>query len=244
MYRLVALLMAIGLVTLACVPEPPPEPVDCTRRGPGVDLHDCDLSGLDLTGVNLSGANLRRANLSYSVLNEANLTAVDAVDANFFGATMGEWGAYDDPVIGPILNSANLTNADLRTTLFNVDLDNANMTGARLTYLDFSSGFNVKMVNARWHGSIYQGGVSGDLSGIDMTGTEISRSTVSGNMTGATLRNLVFEGDGWISGNFTNADLTGAGGTDYNWDIEGSIWSNTTCPNGVLQSTPCFAPAN
>jgi uncharacterized protein YjbI with pentapeptide repeats len=40
----------------------------------------------------------------------------------------------------------------------------------------------------------------------------------------------------------TNSDLRGAnltGATMTDNDLALVIWSNTTCPNGVVQSTPC-----
>ena len=38
-------------------------PVDCSQRGPGIDLRHCDLSFTDLTDANLTDANLTDANL-------------------------------------------------------------------------------------------------------------------------------------------------------------------------------------
>ena len=68
---IVVLVVASVALFAACTPVPVPTtttttvaPVDCTARGPGVDLHGCDLVGADLTHADLTGANLTSADLT------------------------------------------------------------------------------------------------------------------------------------------------------------------------------------
>lgn len=62
-----------------------------------------------------------------------------------------------------------------------------------------------------------------DLHGCDLTNTALQYRDLTGaNLTGTNLTGAHLE----------NAILTGA-------ILTGVIWSNTTCPNGVVQSTQC-----
>lgn len=81
-----------------------------------------------------------------------------------------------------------------------------------------------------------------DLSGANLTGTNLSSNHVhdlnmsNANLTGANLRNFAMHGGDLSGANLTNADFTEA---DLDMILTGAIWSNTTCPNGTVQSTPC-----
>ena len=68
----------------------------------------------------------------------------------------------------------------------------------------------------------------GDLEVRNLDRADLSRSNFfSANLTGATLTRA----------NLTGADLTGANLIEAN--LTGVIWSNTTCPDGQVQSTEC-----
>ena len=90
---LVVLFAACVALLAACTPAPVPTttttttttittttttvaPVDCSARGPGVDLQGCDLTSVALTNANLTGANLSNANLTNANLTNASLTGV------------------------------------------------------------------------------------------------------------------------------------------------------------------------
>ena len=126
---------------------------------------------------------------------------------------------------------ADLSNASLtRANLTGTNLTGADLTGVGsaepgsgepgwvgITGTPFGLPSNFQFVN----GFLIGPGVnlySADLTGIDLTGADL---------TGAFLRFVNF-----TDANLTGADLTGIDGT-------GVIWSNTTCPNGVVQSTQC-----
>ena len=112
MRRLAALFISIGFVAVACVPAPPPEPVDCNATPkPFVDLSGCDLSGRDFSGANLYGAKMQRTHLSDAIFHGADLTNANLSYSTLAGAIFG----YDpDDYLGK--PQANLTNTNMSNT--------------------------------------------------------------------------------------------------------------------------------
>jgi uncharacterized protein YjbI with pentapeptide repeats len=212
--------------------------VDCNATPkPYVNLQGCNLAGRDFSGANLYGAKMQRTDLTGAVFHGADLTNANLSYSALTEAVFGYDYDYD-----PYLPQANLTSTNMSNTtggqFSNIDATGVNLWGAVGVRFDFSTFDNVNLANAVVRSVSDQVSVSGDFSGADLSGIEIWKSSLSGNFTGANLTNVyVVWSDGDISGNFTNADLTGSnitGETD-----PPSIWSNTTCPNGVVQSTPC-----
>lgn len=110
-------------------PEGSSTTIDCTARGPDVDLHGCNLSGADFEGGNLSGANLSYANLSNAIMKKTH----DSV-TNFFNAILIGVDLEGADLTNANLSNADLTNANLKKAdLTNADLTNANLAGAITT---------------------------------------------------------------------------------------------------------------
>ena len=81
-----------------------------------------------------------------------------------------------------------------------------------------------------------------DLHGCDLVGADLTDADLTGaDLTGANLTEATLTFVNLTGADLTNANLTGATiGVLIVDRIEGSpIWSNTTCPNGVVQSTQC-----
>ena len=55
----------------------------------------------------------------------------------------------------------------------------------------------------------------------------------------ADMTNVTLDDTNIGSADFTGADLTG--GTGEPEDAAEATWFDTTCPTGVVQSTPCFS---
>jgi uncharacterized protein YjbI with pentapeptide repeats len=240
MNRLAALLIAICFVAVACAPEPAPTPVDCSAAAkPYLNLGGCDLSGRDFSGANLYGANLRSTNLTDSVFVGADLTSADLSYAILSGAEFG----YVESGIGEGFPPADLDQADMSNTIggsfWLTEASGVDFSGATGLSFGMLADFrDTKLVNAELSGVGAHASVSGDFSGANLSGVGIWKSSLRGNFTGADLTNVFvvwFDGD--LHGNFTNADLTGSNITGE--DSIDSTWFNTTCPNGIVQSTPC-----
>ena len=95
-----------------------------TNECPDCDLRGADLRRLDLSGANLEGANLRDANLFYTILDGANLAGADLRSSNMAYATALTLLSDVDSTGNRRAFPALFTGADL--------------TGALLTYADFS----------------------------------------------------------------------------------------------------------
>ena len=215
---LVALLLGNG----ACSPPPPPvDPAgECSARGPGVDLSGCDLSNevfpadLDLTGANFSGADLSHASFQVEGTDGVTLTGADFSGADLRSATF-------DTVL---MNDVDLTDADLRNAWIGASYISGVATRADL------SGASL----------LFESTLVGDWSDARFVGTFFAAAFVGGsNFTRADFTDAAISNSSFISVNFTQANLTGASLDDGN-DLSGAVWSNTTCPNGTVQSSPCI----
>jgi uncharacterized protein YjbI with pentapeptide repeats len=92
------------------------------------------------------------------------------------------------------------------------------------------------------HGNIFFFMVSTNLSGADLSNAYFAGLVTDLNLTGANLSNSSWAGlDPWsfaqpvmiTNSNFTNANFTGANFFGSSIDVTGSLFSNTTCPDGT-----------
>ena len=157
---------------------------------------------------------------------------------------------------GADLTGANLTNA----TLAGVQMNQAKMTEATLTGVSSGGilGYPASLptdyrvikgyligpkVNLSGYAYLVDANLTGaNLSGADLSGVDLSYAQLIGaNLTGAIMSraNLYYA-------NLANADLSGAdlrfAGLVFS-TLTGVTWSNTTCPDGYVQSTECVRPA-
>ena len=76
-----------------------------------------------------------------------------------------------------------------------------------------------------------------------MFGADLQRADMrDANLTGVNLTYVALSHANLTGADLTNANLTGALLSISGMDpaiLSGVIWSNTTCPNGVVQSTEC-----
>lgn len=118
-------------------------------------------------------------------------------------------------------------------------------------YWDINDWRTGSYSNAIYTGSDFSGAdftqtgfpTSADFSGVNFSGAILVGAGLSdsdyksANFTGANMRNVSFGAGSYLGVNFTNADLTNANGRPT---VTGAIWSNTTCPDGVVRSTACW----
>ena len=223
---LIVLFAACMALFAACTPAPVPTtttttttttvaPVDCTARGPGVDLQGCDLSQADLTGVDLTGANLYFANLTQANLTQANLTDANLIATNLTGANLA----------GANLTNANLTNAKLVVA----NLPYANLTGANLGGADL---FAANLAGANLTNiTVDDGGYTQSLYSVFLT---------SANLTNANLTNANL-----INANLINANLISATWSNLQKLSNAAWWLDsvrTPLRLPTLAKPPCPSP--
>jgi uncharacterized protein YjbI with pentapeptide repeats len=234
------------------------------------DFGSQNLTGLDLSGLDLTGANLGRANLTNATLRDTNLRGVVLTGATITGATFTtlndhlfggvvSGGLVGTPralpnerfrivqgfLVGPTVSLAGTTfpaTAQLGTALTGTDF-----TGAVLTGINFTG---AQMTQATLAGTT--------LTNTNLTRVNLARANLAGVVSGGIVGapSLLPEGwrvvNGYLVGpeaelrqaNLAGADLTGvnlAGALLAGANLTGAKWSNTTCPNGITQSTPCSA---
>lgn len=180
---------------------------------------DVDFTGASLVGATLDtfeiAGNFSRADLRNMGLMEAGLEGT-FVDANLSGSAFG----FSGRVTGD-LRRANLSNTTFGTSV-GPDLRGANFTGARFEL---------------------EGQPFGDASGATFDGAVFSTEVRDTNFEGASFVGMRSEGTNWINVNFSEADFTAAAFVAGPFGAPNTFtnvtWFNTTCPNGVVQSTPC-----
>lgn len=107
--------------------------VDCTARGPGVDLHGCNLIDAQLHNQDFTGANFRGADLNVANFFNSNLRGADFTGANLIGAS---------------LTRVDLTDATLRgADLSNADVGFSNLSGADFGYASVGHAFGGSYAN-------------------------------------------------------------------------------------------------
>ena len=158
----------------------------------GAHIVDADLSGANLSGAKLNGARLTAADLSSAKssgadLTSANLRGIDLANANFEGAK------FD----GADLTDSQFSSAVLQNATFN----NAIITGAAL-----NRGFSEsQLMSTASYGAKQLHGISFpmDMSGWDLSGQDLSKSTFfvdsrhalldGANFSGAIVTNVNFK---------------------------------------------------
>ena len=130
--------------------------------------------------------------------------------------------------IGADLRGCDLTSANLS----GLDLTGANLTDAFLLFADLSNTVleRANLTNTIIDTSTLRGTA---LEDAILDGTDF----VDNDMTGSHLDRARFTGGRLRGVNLTDATLNGVDLTGV--DLTGAIWSNTTCPDGSVQSTEC-----
>ncbi len=231
----------------------------------GADLRDTLLdesgfySGVDFTGANFANAKLLGVNVAENagVFGTVKFTNNDFTNADLTGASFDAAGFYDGIFAGAILKDLSLYEGGLSGTFAGADLSGS-------TFLSMSSlSGDLQGVNLRGVKWVGLSSLGGDLRDADLATAEFSWSVLSGNAAGANLSEAVFDRADVIGADLTGADLSGATFTAVNFDgvdftnanLTGALflsdpvdgpnvfnnvtWSNTTCPDGTVRSTPC-----
>jgi uncharacterized protein YjbI with pentapeptide repeats len=180
----------------------------------------------------LSATNRFRVTEGYLVGPNTNLTGAVFTPNAQLGISLSGTDFTDATLTGVNLNGAFLNTAILaRARLTGASLTGANMSSATLTGVISGGIVGRPALPAAWNL------INGYLIGPD---ANLSDANLAGaNLTGVGLIGADLRGANLSGVNFTNADLTRAklGGAI----LTGAIWSNTTCPTGIVQSTPCPA---
>ena len=112
----------------------------------------------------------------------------------------------------------------------------ADNTGGDLWIRSYDGGTGIWYVTI-----VYTSGMNGAATlttGADLTGADLTGAGLAGaNLTGADLTDADLTDASLFEADLTDAVLAGADLTGA--DLGGAVWSNTTCPNGAVQSTPC-----
>jgi uncharacterized protein YjbI with pentapeptide repeats len=108
-----------------------------------------NFSGANLRGINFSESILGMCNLSGADLTGANLTNVDLFRADFTDANLTGANLTGADINNTILTNANLTNAILYNakSTSDIQLDNANFTGANLSHTCMIAPLSARRVN-------------------------------------------------------------------------------------------------
>ena len=144
---------------------------------------------------------------------------------DLFNCDLGGFDLAGVSFNGAELDGANFSGANLSgATIRDADVEGANFDGANLTGADmrFSGWDFSSFVGAVLSGANLR---DSDAESIDFTGADLT-STILGDT------NIAFS-------NFTNANLTDSTGKPNDGPL--SIWSNTTCSNGDVQSSTCYS---
>ena len=214
---------------------PPPFPTPkCSPNCEAVDLSGKSMWAVDLSHANLSRADLSRAymwgaTLSYSNLTDANLSYTNLSHANVWYSDLTDANLSHTNLSEANVRNTKLINADLTSASFwYAFLNNSNLSGANLNNADLGA---AHLTNANLNNA--------DLTDATLTGANI----INANLTDANLSNAKLSGANLTDATLTGANLTGANleGATLPNTIPSATWSNTTCPNGDINSgtSPC-----
>ncbi|MGN6756556.1 MAG: pentapeptide repeat-containing protein [Thermomicrobiales bacterium] len=244
--------------------------LDCTLGGqPPYNCQGCNLSGMNLAGKDLTQANLQSATLTGTIFKDV----VSMAGANLTGATMGNGTDFSGcdlstTIFGPNpnfgSNASNLTKligatipyATLGTTWRYLDLTKTSITGLPqdLTWLEVIQcnlpGFNFAgrtMKNAHFSGVNLQGAdfTKGTLDNIVFQQNgEVVCDLTNALFPGAELTAAVFDSSTLTDTDFTGATLAGASFLQTRMD--GTKFDNTTVTTCSFSAPPRFStdPAN
>lgn len=221
--------------------EHPEAEIDLT----GANLSEAYLSAVDFSRVDLNGADIAYAWFSDAVFKDANLSNVEARQANFMNADLS----------GAILRGATLASAFMpKVLLHKADLSGANLNRANLEDTDFSGAtmqgtllreatlFRASLRDADLRQAQFNGA---KLCGVDFRDTRLDgvflpeTDLSNADLTGADLRGAVLWKAMLIGTRLEGVDLTGAEVYGCSvWDIESD--DGTVQDNLVI--TPAFTP--
>ena len=178
------------------------------------DLRGADFQGADLRGADFRGAKLHQADFRGAKLRGARFDTVPKggkreKQASCLQTTPAECQ-------GANLSGANFSYA----ILYGANLSGANLTNANLTW--------AILTQANLSGANFFGA---NLSYAILPGTNLTNA----NLTGANLYQAKLYGANLTQANLTYAYLTYA--NLYQANLSGTVWNNTTCPNGTVTST-------
>jgi hypothetical protein len=153
--------------------------------------------------------------------------------ANLVGCVLVGWDAPSTLPLAPVRTLYGQTKYDLR----GINLDGANLVGATLNDVDFSSS-TMRGVNLAATTIMGAAFVGADLEAANLAGLEMAFSTLAGaNLRGANLRGAEM---GYVTvddTDLTGADLTGAQiGIVY---LETALTCGTTMPDGTIDNADC-----
>ena len=178
------------------------------------------------------------ANLRYLNLANVDLHDADFTNADFTGSDLTSADLTEVNLTTAYLPLANLTDANLtgmhqkggmdqrNLNIRNAILTGANLSGADLSYADL---FKSDLTRAF-------------LNGADLKRTQLSNTNLTkANLTNINMDNAILYGANLSGANLTDTNLTDADLAEAN--LTGTIWGNTTCPDGTLNScnSPCTA---
>ena len=204
----------LGLVGLGCVATLVVLSV-VAGPAPARTIAGCVIGpGTSCPRAHLARANLRGAHLRGADLRGANLRGANLRGADLRGANLSYYRPKYRARVPP-------TGLGERVT----DLRSADLRGAKLQGANLSDQTILNRAN---------------LTGANLTRADLHLASIErANLTGANLSHTLLQ-----YSNFTNANLTGATTTGWNNDrgqgpgLLGVIWSNTTCPNGTVVTSP------
>jgi uncharacterized protein YjbI with pentapeptide repeats len=234
----------------------------------GANLAGANLTSMSLTGANFTDANLTNVIFTNAQLVQTRFIGATITGATFLTdndnklAGMLSGGLKGQPKALPVSNrfrivegyfvgpSANLTGAVFSPAAnLGVSLSGTNFTDATLAGIKFIGAtlVNTNFTDANLRDTNIEGA---DMSNARLVGVSSGGVTghallppnwklIDGYLVGphANLRDAILINDDLTGVNLSGADLTGADiGTAT---LIGVVWSNTICPNGVEQSTPC-----
>ncbi len=197
--------------------------VDGYLIGPTAVLTDASLAGAPLATADLDGANLTGADLDSADLSDANLTAAIAEDvaldqADLAGATLalifgrGITGTPELPAHWFLLSGYLISPG--------ADVGNADLAGADLSGDDLAG---TSFGEADLNGA--------DLGGADLAGGSLFSASVTGaSLAGTDLAGANLTNAGMIQASLPGADL-------FRANLSGTVWSDTTCPDGSNSGT-------
>jgi titin len=181
---------------------------NCSDRGPGAFLANCNLNSVNLGGLDLTGANLAGATLYSTNFNGAKLTGADL---RYVRGSSTHMNSVD-------LSAANLTGASL-TSMSNggyltMDaetlLTGADFSSSYLSYGNFV-GVNFNGVNFSSANLDYSDVTDATFVGARLSSTYMSYSTAIRTAFNSAIMNSMSLGYTNVSGaNFTNANLSSA----------------------------------
>jgi uncharacterized protein YjbI with pentapeptide repeats len=235
----------------------------------GINLTGANLTGALLNGANLTDARMTTTNLTNANFTNATLVRVVMTSATITGAVFvtdndnklggiksgglvgtpkslpasGRFRVVGGWFVGPSANMAGANfgsfvpqlGVSLSGTNFTLaNLSGINFTGATLTNADLSGAvlFHANLSGASLTNAQLLGVTSGEITGTPSLPP--GWKVINGYLVGpdANLRSAQLAGANLTGANLSGAVLNGA-------NLTGAIWSNTTCPNGNVQSTPC-----